>query len=118
VSSGDVDNKKKKGAAKRLRGKSRPKIVAADLFCGAGGLTNGLAKAGIDVRVGVDIDPACKYPYTVNNESTFLLKSVAKLSAEDFDLGDDRNLKLLAGCAPCQPFSSYSALNMRTSRRA
>jgi DNA (cytosine-5)-methyltransferase 1 len=107
VSNGDVPKKKKKGAANRSRGKSRPKIVAADLFCGAGGLTSGLAKAGIDVRVGVDIDPACEYPYTANNDSQFLLKSVAKLSAEDFNLGTGSNLKLLAGCAPCQPFSSY-----------
>jgi DNA (cytosine-5)-methyltransferase 1 len=107
VSSGDVSKKKKTDAAKRSRGKNRPRIVAADLFCGAGGLTNGLAKAGIDVRIGVDIDPACEYPYTANNDSEFLLKSVVKLSAEDFDLGDERNLKLLAGCAPCQPFSSY-----------
>jgi DNA (cytosine-5)-methyltransferase 1 len=107
VSSANVAKKKKKGVPKLLPGKHRPKIVAADLFCGAGGLTNGLAKAGIDVRVGVDIDPACEYPYTANNDSEFLLKSVAELSAEDFNLGDGRNLKLLAGCAPCQPFSSY-----------
>jgi DNA (cytosine-5)-methyltransferase 1 len=107
VSSGGVAKKKKKGAAERSHGTKRPKIVAADLFCGAGGLTNGLAKAGIDVRIGVDIDPACEYPYTANNDSEFLLKSVVKLSAEDFDLGDENNLKLLAGCAPCQPFSSY-----------
>ena len=74
--SGDVSKKKKKNAAKRSRRKHRSKIVAADLFCGAGGLTNGLAKAGIDVRIGVDIDPACEYPYTANNDSEFLLKSV------------------------------------------
>ena len=103
----EAARKKKSGAAKRLRGKHRPKIIAADLFCGAGGLTNGLAKVGIDVRVGVDIDPACEYPYTANNDSEFLLKSVAELSAEDFNLGNSRNLKLLAGCAPCQPFSTY-----------
>nr|WP_155262542.1 DNA cytosine methyltransferase [Bradyrhizobium sp. BR2003] len=77
------------------------------MFCGAGGLTNGLAKAGIDVRLGVDIDPACEYPYTANNNGEFLLKSVVELSAEDVDVGGGRSLKLLAGCAPCQPFSSY-----------
>jgi DNA (cytosine-5)-methyltransferase 1 len=107
VSSGVAKKKKKNGAAKRSRRKTPAKIVAADLFCGAGGLTNGLAKAGIDVRIGVDIDPACEFPYTANNDSEFLLKSVVELSADDFDLGDDHSLKLLAGCAPCQPFSSY-----------
>ena len=71
MSTGDVAKKKKKGVPSGYAGKNRPKIVAADLFCGAGGLTNGLAKAGIEVRVGVDIDPACEYPYTANNDSTF-----------------------------------------------
>ena len=117
MSNGDVAKKKKKDDAKRSRRKSRPKIVAADLFCGAGGLTNGLSKAGIDVRVGVDIDPACEYPYTANNDSEFLLKSVAKLSGEDFDFGSDRNLKLLAGCAPCQPFSTYHRKATTADRR-
>lgn len=101
------DLAEKKNAAKRARRKSHPKIVAIDLFCGAGGLTNGLAKAGVDVRLGVDIDPACEYPYTANNDSKFLLKSVVDLSAEDVDVGGGPSLKLLAGCAPCQPFSSY-----------
>lgn len=28
------------------------KVYAVDLFCGAGGLTHGLMKAGVDVRLG------------------------------------------------------------------
>jgi DNA (cytosine-5)-methyltransferase 1 len=112
----DVTRKKKSGAT-RARRKKVPTIVAADLFCGAGGLTNGLAKAGIDVRIGVDIDPACEYPYTANNESKFLLKSVAELSGEDFELGDGSHLTLLAGCAPCQPFSSYHQKATSADRR-
>jgi DNA (cytosine-5)-methyltransferase 1 len=80
-----------------------------DLFCGAGGLTYGLSQAGIRIRVGVDIDPACRYPYTANNKAKFLLKSVGDLSGEDlskFYLDD--GVRLLAGCAPCQTFSSYN----------
>ncbi|MDB6147593.1 MAG: hypothetical protein JWO45_1257 [Spartobacteria bacterium] len=100
-------NKKAKRGASRRPAKSRiPKIVAVDLFCGVGGLTNGLAKSGIDVRLGVDIDPACKYPYTANNDAEFLQKSVMNLAAEDIAFGT-KGLKLLAGCAPCQPFSTY-----------
>jgi DNA (cytosine-5)-methyltransferase 1 len=99
----------------RLRGKKsnekKPsnKIYGIDLFCGAGGLTRGLEAAGINVVMGVDIDPACKYPYTANNRATFLLKSVEDISASDLaDTLDDAPLTLLAGCAPCQPFSKYS----------
>jgi DNA (cytosine-5)-methyltransferase 1 len=101
-----VGKKKKRTTDARSPGKRIPKIVAVDLFCGVGGLTNGLAKAGIDVRLGVDIDPACEYPYTANNDAEFLQKSVVKLTAGDIDFGN-RGLKLLAGCAPCQPFSTY-----------
>ena len=61
------------------------KIYAIDLFCGAGGLTHGLVKAGVDVRLGVDIDPACEYPYVANNNARFLLKSVEELGASELE---------------------------------
>lgn len=43
------------------------KIKAIDFFCGAGGLTHGLLRAGVDVVAGYDIDPACEYAYAHNN---------------------------------------------------
>ncbi|MBM9518771.1 DNA (cytosine-5-)-methyltransferase [Desulforhopalus vacuolatus] len=84
-------------------------ICAVDLFCGAGGLTHGLEKSGIAVNLGIDIDPACKYPYSANNNASFLLKSVDDVEASEL-LGayNGSRLKLLAGCAPCQTFSSYN----------
>ena len=83
-------------------------IVAVDLFCGAGGLTKGLEKAGIDVALGIDIDPACEFPYAANNKAKFLLKSVKELRATDLKKAyGDATFTLLAGCAPCQPFSKY-----------
>jgi len=87
-------------------------ICAVDLFCGAGGLTKGLKAAGIDVQLGVDLDPACGYPFTHNNGTRFLLRSVQKLTRKDI-LGAWRGAEfsLLAGCAPCQPFSLYSQGN-------
>lgn len=84
-------------------------IKAVDLFCGAGGLTHGLIRAGIDVTLGVDLDPACEYPFTANNPAKFLRESVADLTGNVIKSamrGSD--LKLVAGCAPCQPFSTYS----------
>ncbi len=86
-----------------------PKISAVDLFCGVGGLTHGLSQAEIDVRLGVDIDPVAQHPFEKNNAAAFLLADVAALSAEtiakNFVPG---TTTLLAGCAPCQPFSTYS----------
>lgn len=84
-------------------------IVAVDLFCGVGGLTHGLSNAGVKVCLGVDLDPACRFPMEANNEATFLEADVAKLKPSDIltAFGDSK-VTLLAGCAPCQPFSSYS----------
>lgn len=87
----------------------RSRIQAVDLFCGAGGLTRGLIDAGIDVRVGVDIDPACEYPYTANNDAEFLLRSVGDVDAETLaSYFTPKSVRLLAGCAPCQTFSTYN----------
>ena len=99
---GDKNNRsKRKEIAQLIRG--------VDLFCGAGGLTRGLEAAGINVGLGIDIDPACEYPYTVNNKASFLLKSVEEITEADIsDVFEDAPFKLLAGCAPCQPFSTYS----------
>ena len=86
----------------------KPVIRGVDLFCGAGGLTRGLEKAGVSVSLGIDLDPECQFPYEKNNKARFLLKSVSDVSQEDlssaFDKGD---YSLLAGCAPCQTFSTY-----------
>ena len=46
-------------------------IKAIDLFCGVGGLTRGLEKAGIDVTLGVDIDADCEYPYAIRTVPIF-----------------------------------------------
>ncbi len=84
-------------------------ISAVDLFCGAGGLTHGFEKASLAVNVGYDIDPICKFPYQKNNKAKFIEKSVKDIKGVDlakhFPICD---IKVLAGCAPCQPFSNYS----------
>jgi len=93
----------------RTEPRAKRKVYAVDLFCGAGGLTYGLERAGIDVRLGVDIDPACEYPFSANNAGKFLLKSVEKLKAEEIERVFRKNvIRLLAGCAPCQTFSTYN----------
>jgi len=86
----------------------RRKVCAVDLFCGAGGLTKGLENAGIDVRLGIDVDPACEFPYTTNNNAKFLLKSVEDVKPPEIEKIFRKGcLRLLAGCAPCQTFSTY-----------
>lgn len=86
-----------------------PTIKAVDLFCGAGGLTHGLVRGGIKVVAGVDLDPQCRYPFEANNDAEFLEEDVGALTAARLQkLYGRSGLRLLAGCAPCQPFSTYS----------
>lgn len=86
-------------------------VTAVDLFCGAGGLTRGLKNSGIDVSYGVDFDKTCQYAYEKNNEkSIFIEKSVTDITPSELNTWfGDSTIKLLAGCAPCQPFSKYSS---------
>lgn len=93
-------------------------IEAIDLFCGAGGLTHGLVRAGVDVKLGIDVDPACEYPYTQNNDADFLLESVENVGGDDLNgRYSDGAVRLLAGCAPCQTFSTYNRKACPTDRR-
>jgi len=85
-------------------------IEAVDLFCGIGGLTAGLIKSGITVKAGYDIESSCQYGYEHNNYGAeFVLKDVAQVSAEEIESWYSKGaIRLLAGCAPCQPFSTYN----------
>lgn len=82
-------------------------VSAVDLFCGAGGLTHGLLRAGIRVEAGVDIDQQAEHAYVSNNPGAQFLpwdvqqKTYASIEA----LFAPGAYRLLAGCAPCQPFS-------------
>lgn len=86
------------------------KISAIDLFCGVGGLTNGVQRCGIDVVAGYDILKSCKFPYEFNNDAKFILKDVKDISANEIQqlYPSDSDYRVLMGCAPCQPFSAYS----------
>src|ERR1700690_817370 len=84
---------------------------AIDIFCGIGGLSYGLKQAGISVVAGVDFDESCKYAYEENVGAIFLPMDVSKLHAKDIvgKYGSGSNeVRILAGCAPCQPFSPHS----------
>ncbi len=84
-------------------------IVAVDLFCGIGALTHGLTQAGINVVAGYDIDESCRFGYEYNNKVPFLARSVASLGRADLEqLYPSDSIKVLVGCAPCQPFSSHA----------
>lgn len=85
-------------------------VACIDLFCGAGGLTNGLLSAGVNVVAGVDFEPSCRFPYEFNNRVRFVQEDIAALSSERLGRSfGSASVKILAGCAPCQPFSSVNS---------
>ena len=86
-----------------------PSIGAVDLFCGIGGLTYGLRTSGIDVVAGYDLDSSCEYAYEANNgEGTFICKNVSEVTGDEINERlKDFDIKVLVGCAPCQPFSTH-----------
>lgn len=86
------------------------KFYAIDLFCGIGGLSKGLELANIPVIAGIDIDNTCRFAYEKNTKSVFILQNIENLeSCEIAKLYPiDTDIKILVGCAPCQPFSKYS----------
>ena len=80
-----------------------------DVFCGAGGLTHGFVQQGFNVVAGIDNDISCKFPYEYNNVTRFIHRSVLDMTCEEIDsLFVPDEVKILVGCAPCQPFSKYT----------
>lgn len=87
----------------------KSKIKVIDLFCGIGGLTHGLIKEGLDVVAGVDNDTSCKFGYEYNNKTQFIDKDILDVSAKEVNhLFGKGTIRVLAGCAPCQPFSKLN----------
>lgn len=84
-------------------------IGAVDLFCGIGGLTCGLSACGIKVVAGYDLDKSCEYAFEANNgDGTFVCKNVSEISGDEINERlEDFDIKVLVGCAPCQPFSTH-----------
>jgi DNA (cytosine-5)-methyltransferase 1 len=93
------------------------KPTALDLFSGCGGLSLGLRQAGFAVVAAVDSDPLAASTYRMNHKATVLLeRDIAKVNPRSLmeSLGlKAGELGLLAGCPPCQGFSTLRTLNGR-----
>lgn len=118
------------------------RTVAVDFFCGAGGMTNGLIRAGIHVLAGIDNQQQCEQTYIQNRNSdetapAFVCKNIFPRSRE-YPTGQQqeiagqlheliacykkrsklRRLNLIfAICAPCQPFTKITQIKMSEDRK-
>jgi DNA (cytosine-5)-methyltransferase 1 len=81
-------------------------LTAIDLFCGCGGLTQGLKDAGIEVVCGVDIWDKAIETYRHNQMHFGLCEDIKSLDPQDIaDLIEMRNIDIIVGGPPCQGFS-------------
>lgn len=118
------------------------KVIAVDFFCGAGGMTNGLIQAGINVIAGVDNQALCELTYRQNlnpdgSKPEFICKNIfpktevhpdgeqheiskllSKLIATQTELcGGNKPKLIFAICAPCQPFTKITRIEMSEGRK-
>lgn len=89
-----------------------------DLFCGVGGLTKGLELSNLNVVAGIDIDESCRFAYETNNNSRFVAGDVSELATQEIEeLFPEGDVRILVGCAPCQPFSKYTQRYRKEGRK-
>lgn len=92
-----------------------PRPIAIDLFCGCGGLTLGLKRAGFNVVAAVDNDPLAIRTYRLNHRRPKIFDDdIREINPSQLmsTIGiAPGQLDLLAGCPPCQGFSTLRTLN-------
>jgi len=121
---------------------TKPKFLAIDFFCGAGGTTRGLIEAGGYVMAGVDKAGECLETFERNNinvdgtSARYLNMDIFRKD-DDYPDGQQREVLtelgamldtlqdrypgvplMLSICAPCQPFTSMTRIKMTDERDA
>lgn len=117
-------------------------ILVVDFFCGAGGMTNGLIRAGLHVLAGVDNEPVCEKTYVQNRNKdgtrpVYLCKDVFPRTRK-YPNGQQNEIReslteliknfkrrtgvrkpklIFAICAPCQPFTKITKIEMTEGRQ-
>lgn len=86
---------------------TRPRLVAVDLFSGAGGFSLGFEQAGFDADLAVEYDPVHAATYGFNFPDTRML--CEDIRRVDWDRTKHnqitRPIDVVFGGAPCQGFS-------------
>jgi DNA (cytosine-5)-methyltransferase 1 len=88
----------------------RVSLKAVDFFCGAGGMSLGLTRAGISVVAGIDNSPECRDTFETNIKGAKYIKhDISTLSAPELkrrlNLSRNDPHLIFAGCSPCQFWS-------------
>lgn len=87
-------------------------LSAIDLFCGGGGLTEGLKQSGFEVVAAIENNSVAADTFRENNKETILFEEdIRFVSCNDILKKSNLNIgeiSLLVGCPPCQGFSSLT----------
>lgn len=89
------------------------RYTAIDLFAGCGGMSTGLERAGFKILASIEIDPLTANTYRRNHSSTTVISDdIRNVGIEDLQrITGSSTVDLVAGCPPCQGFSSIRRLN-------
>jgi DNA (cytosine-5)-methyltransferase 1 len=107
--------------ATRVMGTDSPTVM--DLFCGAGGSSEGFVRAGFRVLAAVDLDEMAVRTYRLNHpgvpDDRVLCQDIRSLPPGTLRRLVGGNLDVLVGSPPCQGFSSagFRSKKTRTSYR-
>ncbi|MCA1292219.1 DNA cytosine methyltransferase [Paenibacillus sp. alder61] len=95
--------------------KMNKNFTAIDLFAGCGGLSEGLRQAGFNVIAAVEINKYAAETYAANHKETLVFdEDIRKFNLKQInEMLNGETLYLLAGCPPCQGFSSMRRLNRK-----
>jgi DNA (cytosine-5)-methyltransferase 1 len=97
---------KKPPAAKRTNGVRAVVLSVVDLFCGAGGLSEGFRQAGFAIAAGSDHDPDAMATYALNfPEARAITGDIRSSAVKEQILDAARSASVLIGGPPCQAFS-------------
>ena len=91
-------------------------LLSIDIFSGCGGLSEGMHQAKFKTKIAFEIDEIASKAYKLNHANTTVItKDIRNVSiAEIKRQMKGKTIHLLAGCPPCQGFSSIRRLNRAT----
>lgn len=109
-----------KNAKDRKGGLTKRRFTAVELFAGAGGLSIGLEKAGIDVVIANEIMPDFAATLKANHPNTNVInEDIHKINfKEELKKLGLKSVDVLSGGPPCQGFSTIGSKNRQDPRNS
>lgn len=85
------------------------KPICVDLFCGSGGLSDGLGMAGFKTAFAVDMDKIAAATFAKNHpETEVAVSDIAKIKSSDIlSAANGQEIDLLTGGPSCQGYSTH-----------